>query len=341
MTRRPLSRRRVLGAASALGAAAVLAACSASGPSGPSAAGPTRTIKDINDADVVVPANPARIITLSEPTTDNAIALGVTPIGVASGRGQSTVANYMLGVAGDLPIVGTVGTPNLEAIGAAKPDLILVDGTSVNNDPETLAALAKISPTVFTGYAGGEWTYNLRTCADALNANETCDKLLADYDSRVQTASAALGRAGFLELTYSIIRWQGNSAGLILKELPPGRVLTDLGMRRPENQDRDGNGHSDPVSMENIDQVDADWMFFGTLGGSSVNNPNAGGDLGVQASAEALEQAKAVPGFGELSCVKAGQVIAVDGSQWTSTGGYHLMNGVLDDVVKSFVPGAV
>lgn len=107
----------------------------------------TRTVTDASGQEVTLPSHPSRVVTLSEPTTDNALALGVTPIGVVSGRGQQTVPNYLVDRAGDIPILGSIGTPNLEAIGAAHPDLILVDGTSVkNNDTETLTALAQIAP---------------------------------------------------------------------------------------------------------------------------------------------------------------------------------------------------
>lgn len=135
-TRRPvgrrapyLTRRSLLALVPPLASAALLSACGTDGA--PQAGGgATRTVKDINDQDVVVPVAPQRVITLSEPTTDNAIALGVTPVGVSAGRGQTTVAHYLREVAGDIPVIGTVGAPNLEAIGAARPDLILVDGTA-------------------------------------------------------------------------------------------------------------------------------------------------------------------------------------------------------------------
>ena len=116
-----------------------------------------------------MPSHPTRVVTLSEPTTDNALALGVTPIGVVSGRGQQTVPNYLLDRAGDIPILGSIGTPNLEAIGAAHPDLILVDGTSVkNNDTETLTALGQIAPVFFTTQSGGDWRETFALTADAL-----------------------------------------------------------------------------------------------------------------------------------------------------------------------------
>ena len=313
--------------------ALALGACSSTQPTPPSppeasATAETRTVPDASGQEVTLPSHPSRVVTLSEPTTDNALALGVTPIGVVSGRGQQTVPNYLIDRAGDIPILGSIGTPNLEAIGAAHPDLILVDGTSVkNNDTETLTALSQIAPVFFTTQSGGDWRQTFALTADALGLADQADTKLAEFDQHVASVSARLKDAGYLDQTYSVVRWQGDSAGLILKELPAGQALTALGMKRPANQDRDGEGHSEPVSLENIDQIDADWIFFGTLGKSSVNNPSAGGNTGVEASAAALEEAKNTVGFDSLGAVKANHVIPVDGSLWTSTGGYLLMVG--------------
>ena len=325
--------------------ALALGACSSTQPapaSSPEAsamsdASQTRTVTDASGQEVTLPSHPSRVVTLSEPTTDNALALGVTPIGVVSGRGQQTVANYLVDRAGDIPILGSIGTPNLEAIGAAHPDLILVDGTSVkNNDTETLTALAQIAPVFFTTQKGGDWRETFTLTADALGVADQAKTKLAEFDKHVASVSARLKDAGYLDQTYSVVRWQGDSAGLILKELPAGQALTALGMKRPANQDRNGEGHSEPVSLE----IDADWIFFGTLGKASVNNPSAGGNTGVEASAAALEEAKATVGFDSLSAVKANHVIPVDGSLWTSTGGYLLMDGIISSIEAQFVPAS-
>lgn len=326
--------------------ALALGACSSSHPapaSSPEASdvSETRTVTDASGQDVTLPSHPSRVVTLSEPTTDNALALGVTPIGVVSGRGQQTVPNYLVERAGDIPILGSIGTPNLEAIGAAHPDLILVDGTSVkNNDTETLTALAQIAPVFFTAQSGGDWRETFILTADALGVSDQAEAKLAEFDQHVASVSARLKDGGYLDQTYSVVRWQGDSAGLILKELPAGQALSALGMKRPANQDRDGEGHSEPVSLENIDQIDADWIFFGTLGKSSVNNPSAGGNTGVEASAAALEEAKNAVGFDSLNAVKADHVIPVDGSLWTSTGGYLLMDGIVSSIEAQFVPAS-
>lgn len=321
----------------ALGVIAVLllSACAsgATAEAGAQVDGPTRTVIDAEGTEVIVPEHPERVVVLSEPTMDGTLALGVTPIGAVTGRGQSTVPNYLADIAADLPILGGIAQPNFEAIGAANPDLILVDGTSINNNPPVVAALRKIAPVVYTGYAGGDWRANFGFVADALNKADEGEQIIADYDAKVEAAQPLL--TDYESSTFSIVRWQGNGAALILKELLPGRALTDLGLKRPPSQDREGRGHSDPVSLENLKSIDADYMFFGTLGGSSIENPNAGGSTDIEGGQKALAEAEAAPGFTELTAYQNDRIIIVDGSAWTSTGGPILMNRIIDDVVAA------
>ena len=248
---------------------------------------------------------------MSEPTLDNALALGVPLVGATAGRGQSTIPNYLSDKGKDIPILGNVAQPNFEAIGAAKPDLILVDGTSVNNNQPVLDALAKIAPTVYTGYPGGDCRENLRLTADALNMVDEAEDLMKDYDKKVKDATKKLEK--YQDKTFSIIRWQGNNAALILKELPAGRALTDLGLKRPPAQDREGKGHS------------------------SVGNTQAGGSVDTEGAKEAIAEATKVPGFEDLYAYQEDHIIPVDGSLWTSTGGVLLMNTIVDQVVEFLV----
>ncbi|MCS4489631.1 iron-siderophore ABC transporter substrate-binding protein [Corynebacterium sp. ES2794-CONJ1] len=294
-----------------------------------------RTITDIDGQNVVVPLSPQRVVALSEPTLDNLLALGITPVGAVAGRGQATLPNYLIEIAGDVPLLGNVAQPNFEAIATAQPDIIFVDGTSINNNPPVIAALNKIAPVVYTGWAGGDWRDNLRITADAMNLSDEGEKLITAYDKKTEKVSKELD--AYADSTFSVVRWQGNSASMILKELPAGRALEDVGLRRPPNQDREGRGHSDPVSLENLHDIDADYIFFGTLGGSAVNNPQAGGSAGVEEAVKAITAAKDIPGFSALEAFQQDHIIPVDGSVWTSAGGPILMNRLIDDIVEKLV----
>ena len=139
-----------------------------------------------------VPEHPQRVVTLSEPTLDGALALGVKPVGSVAGRGQSGVSHYLAEKAEDVKLLGSVSELDYEAIGAMDPGLILVDGTSVNNRPDVLEILRKIAPVVFTGYAGGPWEKNFDRVADALNRTEQADEIEQEYRKTVQEDAAKL-----------------------------------------------------------------------------------------------------------------------------------------------------
>ena len=190
-----INRRNFMGLALASGAAFTLAACSGESTSSSTSggSGETRKIEDIDEEEVNVPVKPQRVVTLSEPTLDAALALGINPVGTVSGRGQSTVPNYLKEKAKDVPLIGTVAQVNYEKIDALEPDLILVDSTGVDKRSDAYSTLTKIAPVVYCGYAGGDWRFrpkSSRTCpagsslrirAGPLPAQRTMEKVLSPY----------------------------------------------------------------------------------------------------------------------------------------------------------------
>ena len=219
-----------------------------------------------------------------------------------------------------MQIIGTVAQVNYEQIGNLDPDLILVDSTGVDKRSETYETLKKIAPRGLLRLRGRDWRINFRNVANAMNMVDKGEEVIKAYEASAATLKDQLAPK-YGDKTFSIVRWAGNGPALILKELPAGQVLNDLGLKRPEAQDRNGQGHSEPVSLENLATIDADYMFLGTLGGASQQNPNAQGSAGLQGAEEALNKAKETSGFTNLKAVKDDHVILVDGSKWTSTGG--------------------
>lgn len=296
----------------------------------------TRIIKNAFGDNIVVPAGPERVAAMSEPTLDNALALGATLIGGTAGRGQSAIPNYLEEKGHGVPILGNVAQPSYGALKEAKPDLILIDGTSIGTDQQVIESLTAIAPLAYTGYAGGDWRDNLRITADALNMTSEADDLVSDYNGKIKSAQRKLEK--YRSKTFSIVRWQGDNASLILKELPAGRALTDLGLDRPQNQDRDGEGHSEPVPRENLADIDADYIFLGTLGGDDEMGSGGGtGTVDVERAKKVVGEAAKVPGFTRLRAYQEDHIIPVDGSLWTSAGGVLLMNTIVDQIVELLV----
>ena len=298
--------------------------------SGAASSGATREIADVHHYGILVPENPSRVVTLSEPALDGALALGVTPIGTVAGRGMPGVAPYLAEKADGIPVVSSVGDPDFEKIASLKPDLIITDGTSLGARQDALDTLGKIAPVVYAGHAGGDWKENLVIVGDALNKADEAARVIEEYDTR--TAEVGRRLAGeYGDKTFSVVRWLGSGAGLILKELLAGQALQDVGLSRPPSQDREGPGHSEPVATEKLSDIDADYMFFGTLGGASVGSPTGDGSSDVAAAEVAIDKARETPGFSDLRAVKEDHVIPVDG-YWTSAGGPILMRLLVDDI---------
>jgi iron complex transport system substrate-binding protein len=318
--------------AAILALALLAAGCGGGDEREPAADAAPRTITDATGRRVEVPGAPRRVVALSEPTLDGMLALGLRPVAIAGGRGQAGAPNYLAARVRGTPLAGGLGQPNLERIAALRPDLILLDGTSAQ-DRQVADELERIAPTVYASRNGEDWRAAFTALGGVLGVPDRARKVLAAHDARVADLRGRLGsNAG---ATVSIVRWSGfGLPAVLLRELAASRVIASLGLRRPPSQDRRGPGHTVPISLERIADLDADWMFVGALGtgtAGAVSDTNAD----VAAAELAVRDARDTPGFGLLNAVRRGHVVPVDGSAWTSAGGPLAEAVVLDDVERT------
>ncbi|MFD7136561.1 ABC transporter substrate-binding protein [Streptomyces sp. NPDC059894] len=316
------SRRAVLtSAAAVVTGALLLSACGDGGNDGGTsgAEAGTRAITDATGRTVDVPTAPTKVVTLSEPTLDAALALGVEPVGATAGRGQKGVSTYLADKASEAQVVATVAEADMEKVAALQPDLILLDETTaVKSEVSKLQAIA---PTVVTAKLNEDWKKAFTATADALNKKADAVKLLADLDTDVAAAKAKLGaNAGAV---VSVVRWQNGAPSVVGRGVGHvGSTLTALGLTRPKDQQGTGTGHSEPVSLEKLSTIDGDWLFFGTLGDLADGE-------------KAYAEARKVANFGKLGAEENGHVVVVQGSAWNSAGGPLAARIVLDDVTKA------
>lgn len=268
-------------------------------------------------AAVCIPENPQRIVTITDSDLDAVLALGVEPVGITNGRGQLTPPRYLSAV---LPenalVVGGFFTPNLELTLELAPDLILAAGLA---DPALLAQLNAIAPTVNTYVDGSDWQTHFFSVATALNRQAQADEFLAAYDERIDELRITL--ADHLGEEFIVARWSAEGPQVMAPITFVSAVLFDLGLTSPTHipELQSGHAHSAPLSLETLGVIDVDWAFIGTL--------QSEGD-----AVTALDAALENPLFQALEVVQNEQMILVDGSLWTSSGGPLAALLVLDDV---------
>ena len=154
---------------------------------------PMRIQHDAGDA--VIPRKPERIVVLGEELMELLIPLGVKPVGYGSSRMSGVrvggrvegLTYYRPEEIGPAVFVGDAYTqPNLEAITALKPDLILFWATA----PKPVAeALKKIAPTVGWDYNRDEkvgWRRAFTETARMLGRDKQAEEALKRYDAQLE-----------------------------------------------------------------------------------------------------------------------------------------------------------
>ena len=138
---------------------------------------------------------PQRIVVLGPYLLEPLLALGLQPVAFADyaalHRGEynkpSTQIPYLgKRVAGSIANVGMAGTPSIEAIVKAKPDLIL--GLDITNT-QHYQTLSKIAPTLMLKW--GDPDGNLQTIAQAVNLTERAADILQETKQQIATARQA------------------------------------------------------------------------------------------------------------------------------------------------------
>jgi len=268
---------------------------------------------------IEIPANPQRIVTIGDTPLDVAVSLGFSPVGATSSRGATGVAAYMAEHVGDIQIIGTIAEPNLESIVQLEPDLILTETTLQEAMYENLS---KIAPTLVPIIPEGANRYDpmvlTRAYAQALGMTDRADELADELEARIAEVREKVGdRSG---QTAVVIRWMAQGPMVMNGHLVTGQMLSEIGFTLPELAYEIEGGHSDVLSLENLAEIDTDWIFIATLN---------------QDGQQALEAARQQPAFERLKANQANQVVTVNGQLWSSANGPLAATAILADIEQA------
>lgn len=253
MLSRPV-RRALSAVAISAAAALVVAGCAAQPSAADTSSEASVAPRAVEHARGVteVTEQPQRVVTLEPLELDTAVSVGITPVGAAVASNVAGIPAY-LEVDGVEP-VGTVPEPDLEAIAALKPDLIL--GTEARHS-KLYDQLSAIAPTVFIATQADPWRDNAELIGQALGREDEVAAQIAAVDDRCTEIGAAHDLAG---KTAQVIRPRDETTLSLYGPVSfAGSLLECVGYATPEHDWADGLQAD--ISPENILDARADAVF--------------------------------------------------------------------------------
>ncbi|HDR7704328.1 TPA: ABC transporter substrate-binding protein [Bacillus thuringiensis] len=267
-----------------------------------------------------VPANPKRVVILTNEGTEALLELGVKPVGAVKSWTGDPWYPHIKDKMKDVKVVGDEGQVNVETIASLKPDLII--GNKMRHE-KVYEQLKAIAPTVFSETLRGEWKDNFKFYAKALNKEKEGQKVVADYESRMKDLKGKLGDKVNQEI--SMVRFMPGDVRIYHGDTFSGVILKELGFKRPGDQNKDDFAERN-VSKERISAMDGDVLFYFTF---DKGNEKKGSELEKEYINDPL--------FKNLNAVKNDKAYKVDDVIWNTAGGVMAANLLLDDIEKRFV----
>jgi iron complex transport system substrate-binding protein len=234
---------------------------------------------------------PERVVVLDTGELDSVLALGITPVGAVTTDVSEGFLSYLAEDAEGVEVVGTVTEPDLEAVAALEPDLIL---SSKVRHEELYAQLSQLAPTVFAETVGGVWKDNLLLDAEALGLEEEAEAALSEYEQRAAELGESLGDAA--DTTVSSMRFVSGTIRVYTAESFIGTVLADVGVAQLQLPTTDVPTFAE-LSAEELTRADADVVLYSSYGPAT--------DSGEQV-------AVAGPLWERLAAVRADRAFAVE-----------------------------
>jgi iron complex transport system substrate-binding protein len=232
--------------------------------------------------DITLDSRPERVVALDYSAADDLVALGITPVGVATD--PSKVESDMPWLASDIkdaanPDIAPMYEANVETVANLAPDLI-VGGTYNAKDRDAYDKLSAVAPTLIPDMAGkGSWQDRLTATAAAFGATDKAGELIAETEDAYKAAGEKVPGIG--DKTVSYYQFTGD------KFNPGGPEVFELFGMKPTV----GMQEKTRLSMENAQGADANLIVIW-----------ATGDDGP----EILEN---TPAFANLPAVKKGNLM--------------------------------
>ncbi|MDZ4393715.1 siderophore ABC transporter substrate-binding protein [Cypionkella sp.] len=264
--------------------------------------------------EVSLSISPAIVAVLDIAAIDSLTALGVTLAGVP----DKLYVPYLADLAEKVPVMGTLFEPDLEALAALSPDLIIAGGRSSTQIEPLSQVATTIDMTIWEDVVGQG--RDRITAYGALFAKaEKAAELIATLDAKIAEVRAAAdgkGRALILMSNGPKISAYGKGSRFAW-------LHDTLGI--PEaHQNLNPETHGDAVSFEFVAEVNPDWIIV-------VDRSAAIGEPAL--ASETLDN----PLVAGTTDGQKGQVVYLSSTPiYIAGGGYTSMMTTLDELLAAF-----
>lgn len=261
-----MNLRTILAAVAAL---TMLARCGTTEPAAtdaPTTGAASITVTDSRGKQVTLPGPASRVVTLEWGQTEDAVTLGVQPVGVAdpTGYGHWVTAAKLTGSPVD---VGLRTEPSLESVAKADPDLILGVENSIPAD--AVAQMEQIAPVVLLRSSDaarplGQMRDNVTTTGKLLGKTAEADRVLADLDAKIAQGKAAIAAAKPGPFALAYINVTGNKADFRMHgpRSQPGALAAELGLTNAVTDAGDASWGLSSLDVEALTKLPADTAFW-------------------------------------------------------------------------------
>ena len=282
--------------------------------------------------EVTVPYKPERVVVLDLANLDilDNLGLGDCIVGV-----PTITLPYLQSYNDELSIVGSVKTPDLEAVMACEPDLILMGGRMA----EYIDSLGEIAPVLRLTTVSDDGLVeairaNAKTVGTIFGKTEQVDELLAQYDARIETlAKFAEGKNCVLGMSTSgSFNLLGNDGrcSLIVNEVGfdnIGAASAATGSDSSSDGSTESTGttptHGNEVSFETIVALNPDYIFV-------MDRDSAISATGAQLAQEIMENELIM----KTDAYQNGNMVILEnpGIWYLAEGGITSLGIMLDDL---------
>ncbi|ALS30146.1 ABC transporter substrate-binding protein [Paenibacillus sp. 32O-W] len=266
-----------------------------------------------------VSSNPQRVVVLTNEGTEALLALGVKPVGAVKSWTGNPWYDHIKDQMEGVTELGEESQPNIELIAGLQPDLIIANKMRHEKIYEQLKGIA---PTVMAEDLRGEWQNNFKLYAEALNKKAEGDKLIAEFDKRIEDFRTKAGDK--VKETVSVVRFMDGKTRVYHTDTFSGVIFGKIGLARNEMTLNSKETFVDEITKERIPEVDADRLFYFTY------------DVGDGKANKTEEEWTSDPLWQNLSAVKNGRAYKVSDAIWNTAGGILAANLMLDELYEIY-----